>query len=69
MAIESTRNREPSIQEMLEDPMVQTLMACDGVTKPELENLIDSLANKLNGGRWANSRANRQEPGGITLSS
>ncbi len=38
-------NREPTLGEMLEDPIVQLLMARDGVGRPEVERLIGGVAS------------------------
>jgi len=34
---------EPTIREMLDDPIVQLLMARDGVTRTEVEGLLGTL--------------------------
>lgn len=67
MAINSMRDRELSLPEMLADPIVQTVMARDGVTKTELESLIAAVANKLGGGRLGNRHTCRQEPTATAL--
>jgi hypothetical protein len=38
---------EPSIKEMLADPIVRALMSGDGVRADELEALFRSVANRL----------------------
>ena len=40
---------EPSIEEMLSDPIVQALMSADGVQADELEALLCSVAKRLEG--------------------
>lgn len=40
MTIQSSIACELSFMEMLSDPIVQTVMACDGVTRRDLEDLI-----------------------------
>jgi hypothetical protein len=43
-----TRNiPEPSIDELLADPIVRALMAADGVRASELEALLRSVAKRL----------------------
>lgn len=36
-------NREPTLGEMLDDPIVRLLMARDGVARPDMEKLIDNI--------------------------
>jgi hypothetical protein len=36
-------NREPTLGEMLDDPIVRLLMVRDGVARPDLEKLIDHI--------------------------
>jgi hypothetical protein len=38
---------EPSIKEMLADPIVRALMTADGVRADELEALLRSIAKRL----------------------
>jgi len=38
---------EPSIEEMLADPIVRALMTADGVRADELEALLRSIAKRL----------------------
>lgn len=38
---------EPRVEELLDDPIVQALMARDGVTRPALETLIAQLRRRL----------------------
>ena len=44
-------DRELSLPEMLADPIVQTVMARDGVTKQNLEGLIGAAAADIEAGR------------------
>ncbi len=67
MPINSTRDRELSLPEMFADPIVQTVMARDGVTKADLESLIAAVVNKLGGGRFGNRHTCRQEPTATAL--
>lgn len=41
MTVQSSIARELSFAEMLSDPIVQTVMARDGVTRRDLEGLIE----------------------------
>ena len=36
-------NREPTLADMLEDPIVRLLMARDGIARPELEKLMSGM--------------------------
>jgi hypothetical protein len=47
MAIDSTRDRELSLPEMLADPIVHALMASDGVAAVELKDLIYNASSRL----------------------
>jgi hypothetical protein len=38
---------EPSIQELLDDPVIEAVMARDGVARVELEHLIDDVRDRL----------------------
>lgn len=40
-------SRELSLHEMLADPIVQTIMARDGVTRQQVEGLIEAVRDKL----------------------
>jgi hypothetical protein len=35
--------RELSLRQLLADPMVRAVMACDGVTRKEVETLFDTI--------------------------
>ena len=37
-------NREPTLGEMLEEPIIQLIMARDGVARPAVEDLMDKVA-------------------------
>jgi hypothetical protein len=39
-----TRNEEPTLQELLEEPIVQLFMICDGVEEGELRRLMKAAA-------------------------
>jgi hypothetical protein len=62
MSIMPTRHthldRELSLAEMLADPIVQAILARDGITKEEVEDLIGAVRPKLA------SRAHPNEPPG-----
>jgi hypothetical protein len=57
------RAAEPSIEEMLGEPIVRALMAADGVRVNELEALIRSVAERL---RASRSRAPTSESFGLS---
>jgi hypothetical protein len=38
---------EPSIQELLDDPVIEAVMARDGVARPDLEHLIAEARVRL----------------------
>lgn len=40
-------DKEPSLIEMLADPIVQAIMACDGVTRAEIEDLISVARGRI----------------------
>lgn len=40
---------EPSIKELLDDPVIEAVMARDGVRRKELELLIDDVRGRLAG--------------------
>jgi hypothetical protein len=42
---------EPSLAELLDDPLVQLLMARDGVKDSELRSLVQSIAHARRAGR------------------
>jgi len=37
-------NEEPALGDLLDDPIVALLMARDGITRPEVERLMDEFA-------------------------
>ena len=37
-------NKEPVLGDLLDDPIIALLMARDGVTRPEVEKLMDEFA-------------------------
>jgi hypothetical protein len=45
-------NGEPSINEMLDDPIVALVMARDGVQPEDLDRLIADLRRRLSGDDW-----------------
>lgn len=40
-------NDEPSLQELLDDPVMQAMMACDGVDRTTLAELIAGIRTRL----------------------
>jgi hypothetical protein len=51
---------EPSIQELLDDPVIEAVMARDGVGRVELEHLIDDVRERLIARKSRRQRAERQ---------
>ena len=49
----TTTTRELSLQEMLTDPIVETVMARDGVTKQDVEVLIETVRDRMAGRQMA----------------
>ena len=52
-------DRELSLAEMLSDPIVQAVLARDGVTKDEVEGLIGAVRLKLASRRTERTQMNR----------
>jgi hypothetical protein len=52
----TTTTRELTLQEMLADPIVQTVMARDGVTKQDVEGLIETVRERVVGGERPNAQ-------------
>ena len=50
MLVHWTSRTEPSLSEVLADPIVRTVMVRDGVTKEEIDGLIQAVRDKLVGG-------------------
>ena len=50
MPVHWTSRTEPSLSEVLADPIVRTVMVRDGVTKEEIDGLIQAVRDKLVGG-------------------
>lgn len=55
---------EPSLREILDDPIVKSIMARDNVTRADLERLIETYrgnraADRMNAGRPASGLAGR----------
>ena len=63
MAIHSAADRELSLPEMLADPIIQTVMARDGVTKQDLEGLIGAVRGRMAARRMEEHETGRQESG------
>ena len=49
MSVHWTSRTEPSLAEVLADPIVRTVMVRDGVTKEEIDGLIQAVRDKLVG--------------------
>jgi hypothetical protein len=47
------RHREPTLEEMLSDPIVRALMDADGVDPHELEAMLKEVARTLGAARGA----------------
>lgn len=51
---------EYSLSDMLSDPIIQAIMACDGVTKDEVEGLILALRHRLTASQTETRAARRR---------
>ena len=60
-------DRELSLAEMLADPIVQTVMARDGVTKQDVEGLIMAVRDRMAGRQMEDHETGRHESGTSTL--
>ncbi len=67
MAGFTTTTREPSLQEMLADPIVQTVMARDGVTKQDVEVLIKTVRDRMASKQMEEHEIGHWESGTITF--
>ena len=63
----TTTTTELSLQEMLADPIVQTMMARDGVTKQDVEGLIETVRDRMAGRQMAEHKTGRQETNPIAF--
>ena len=61
MTICANPGRELSLREMLADPIVQYLMARDGITRGEPDGFIDTMQGKLAGWGAERRKINRQD--------
>ena len=59
--------REFSLQEMLADPIVRTMMARDGVTKQDVEGLIGAVRDRMAGRQMEEHETGRHESGAIAF--
>jgi hypothetical protein len=57
--------REPTLEEMLSDPIVGALMKADGVDPTELEATLRQMAAAQPGDWWKRLRVPRTSPGRI----
>ena len=58
---------ELSLPEMLADPIVQMVMARDGVTKQDVEGLIGAVRDRMAGRQMAKHETSRHESSTSTL--
>ncbi len=56
----TTPTSELSLQEMLADPIVKVMMARDGVTRRDVEGLIEKVRGGWAGGRMAERKIGRR---------
>ncbi len=60
-------DRELSLPEMLADPIVQMVMARDGVAKQDVGGLIGEMRDRMAGRHMAEHKTSRHESGTSTL--
>ena len=48
----SCRSREPSLQEMLSDPVIQAIMDADGVDRRQLEAIMTAIRQPSSAASW-----------------
>lgn len=63
MANDAIADHELSVPEMLADPIVQSVMVRDGVTREELEGLIATVCQNLAGSQRQEARRAGPRPG------
>ena len=63
-SVHSTGDGEPSLPEMLADPIVQILMARDDVTTDEVRDLMDAMRDKLAAEQAEDHQPDRSQPRG-----
>ena len=63
----SNPDRELSLPEMLADPIVQMVMARDGVTKQDVEGLFVAVRDRMAGRQMEEHESDRHESGTSTL--
>jgi hypothetical protein len=66
-SVRSIPNRELSLPEMLADPIVQIVMARDGVTKQDVEGLIGAMRAHVASGRMAEQESGRHKSSAINF--
>ena len=64
---DSNTDRELLLPEMLADPIVQMVMARDGVTKQDVVGLIGAVRDRMAGRQKEEHESDRQESGTSTL--
>ena len=67
MAGLSTTTRELSLRKMLADPIVQTVMTRDGVTKEDVADLLATVRDRMAARQMADRETDRPESSPITL--
>ncbi len=60
-------DRELSLLEILADPIVQMVMARDGVTKQDVEGLIEEMRDRMAGRQRAGHETGRHESNPIAF--
>jgi hypothetical protein len=65
----TTPKGELSLQEMLADPIVQRMMARDGVAKQDLEGLISTVRDRRVRRQMAANRTDHHDSSPITIES
>ena len=67
MAGFTTTTRELSLQEMLADPIVQTVMTRDGVTKEDVAGLLATVRGRMAARQMAEHETGRHASGPTAL--
>ena len=66
-SVRSIPDRELSLSEMLADPIVQMVMARDGVTKQDVEALIGAVRDHVAGRQMAEQETGRHESSAVAF--
>ena len=67
ISVHAPLDRELSLPEMLADPIVQTVMARDGVTKQDVEALIETVRARMADRQMADHETGRHESSPIAF--